>query len=114
MLGFLQIPQHSHTVFASGSAQRTIGRNSYCIHISIVPNVVCAKFAISQIPDLDKTIPAPRNNDWIVGRKSNARNPIRVTVFCNCVFAFTQCIPKLNGLIARSRNNLTIISRERN
>lgn len=63
--------------------------------------MVVLQFTVGQIPDLNGAIPATRNNDWIgvVGRETNARHPIGMSIFLNGEFTFGQRVPQLNGFI---------------
>lgn len=69
------------------------------------------ELAVGQVPDLDGAIPASRDDDRIdlVGREANARDPVAVTVFLDGVFALSESVPQLDGLVARSGNDLTIV-----
>ena len=69
--------------------------------------------------DLDKTIPSARDNerDALGRRKANARDPFSVSLAfsgSNGVLAFSESVPELDGLVARSRDNLTIVHRKGN
>ena len=65
---------------------------------------------------LHKFIPSTGDNDWVggVGRESDIRNPFCMCFFTDGVLALTKSIPKLDGLITRSRYNLSVVSREGN
>ena len=54
MLALVEIPEHGVAVFASGGAERTVGRNGHRVQISRVTDVVRLQLAIRQIPDLNK------------------------------------------------------------
>lgn len=114
MLAVIQIPQKSLAVFASGSAKGAIGRDSDGVQITVVSVVVQLEFAVGQVPDLDGTIPSSTDNDWIdlIWRETDARDPIAVAIFLDGVLAFSQSVPQLDGLVARSRHDLTVIGRE--
>lgn len=116
MLSIIQIPQQSLAILSAWSAQWTIRWNSNGVQVSIVAIVIQLQFAVGQIPNLDGTIPASANNDWIdlIGWESNAWNPIAVSIFLDCILALSQSIPQLDGLVAWSRDNLTIVSWECN
>ena len=79
---------------------------------------VVAELAVGQIPDLDKTIPAARNNegDRLGRRESDARNPLSVTfgVSTDGVFALSEGVPKTDGSITGSRDDLTVVDRKGN
>lgn len=116
VLAIIQIPQQSLAILATGSAQWSIGRDSDGVQISIVSIVVQLQLAICQIPDLNGAIPATADDDWIdlIWRKTNARDPVRVTIFLNGVLALGEGVPQLDGLIAWAWHNLTVVSWEGN
>lgn len=114
VLAVIQIPQESLAILASGSAKGAIRRDGNGVQVSVVSIVIQLELAVGQIPDLDGAIPTSRDDDRIdlVRRESDARNPIAVTIFLNGVLAFGQSVPQLDGLIARSWHDLTVISWE--
>lgn len=117
-LSLVQVPKHGSVVLSSTGSQRTIRRNTDSVQVSSVSHKVVAKLAVGQIPDLDKTIPATRDNKGNgLGRgESDARNPFGVAfrVAANGVFTFTKRVPKTDCRVARSRNNLPVVHRESN
>lgn len=116
VLAIIQIPQQGFAVLATRCAQRSIGRDSDGVQVSIVPVVVQLQFAVCQIPDFHGTIPSAADNDWVylIGAESNAWHPIGVSIFLNGVLALGQSVPQLDGLVARSRDDLTVVSGESN
>jgi hypothetical protein len=48
----------------------------------------------------------------LVGREADAGNPVAVTVFLDGVLALGQGVPQLDGLVAGSRDDLTVVSGE--
>merc|ERR1739838_1008649 len=103
-------------VLAAGGAQRTVGRHGYGVQVSGVSDVVGLEPTVGQVPDLDIFVPAARNNDWVlvVGGEPNARDPFSVSLLLDGVFALSQSIPQLDGLVSRSTDNLPIIGRKSN
>lgn len=116
VLAVIQIPQESLRVLAAGCAQRTVRGNSDGVQVAIVTVMVVLQLAVSQVPDLDGTIPTAGDNYGIgvIGREAYAGYPIRVAIFLDGEFALSQSVPQLDGLVARAGNNLTIVSREGN
>lgn len=57
--------------------------------------VVVLQFAVGQIPDLDGTIPAARDDDRIrmIWREADARHPIRVSILLDSELALSQGVP---------------------
>lgn len=78
--------------------------------------VVVLQLAVSQVPDLDGTIPAARHNDGVgvVRRETHARHPVSVAILLDGELALGQSVPQLDGLVPRARHDLTVISREGN
>lgn len=78
--------------------------------------VVDLQLAVVQAPDLDGTIPTARNDDWVavVWRETHARHPVRVTLILDGVFAFSQSVPQLDGLVTGAGHDLTVVSAEGN
>jgi hypothetical protein len=80
-----------------------------------VSNEVIAELAVGQGPNLYKTIPSSRDDEGNSnrGREANARNPFTVSLsICggvNGVLALSKSVPKLDGLITRSRYDLTVV-----
>jgi hypothetical protein len=66
---------------ATRGAQRTIRRYSDSVQVSSVVIMILLETAVSQVPDLDHTIPATGDNNWvvIVGGEPHAGNPVSVT-----------------------------------
>jgi len=116
MFSFIEIPQTNRAISSSRSTEGAIRRDSHTVHIGRVTNKVSAKFAILKIPHLDHLVPTTRYNGRVlgVGRESNTTDPLRVTLIFDGVLALTKCIPKLDGLITRARDNLSVVSREGN
>ena len=63
---------------------------------------------------LDELVPARGDNDRVLGvrAEADARNPLGVALVSNGVLAVAQGVPELNGPIARSGDDLTIVGRE--
>jgi len=115
VLGIVQVPEHNNTVLTSGSTERTIRRDGNSVNITVVTNEVGTELHLGKIPDLDELIPTTGNDERVsrVRRETNTRNPFRVTIFGDVVLALTEGVPELDGLITRTGNNLTVVSRER-
>ena len=63
---------------------------------------------------LDVFVPSAGDNDGVrvVGREPNAGHPVGVTLLLDGVLALSKGVPQLDGLVAGSRDNLTIVSGE--
>lgn len=116
MLAVIQIPQQSFAILSSRCAQWAVRWDGDSVQVSVVSIMVQLQFAVGQIPDLNGAIPTSRDDDWIhlIRWETNARDPIAVTIFLNGVLALSQSVPQLDGLVARSRDNLTVVSWESN
>jgi hypothetical protein len=114
VLGIVQVPEHDNTVLTSGSTERTIGRDGNSVDITVVADEVGTELELGQIPDLDELVPTTRNDDRVgrVGGETDTRDPFGVTIFGDVVLALTQGVPELDRLITRTRDDLTVISRE--
>lgn len=79
---------------------------------------VVAQFAVGQVPDLDELIPTSGDDNGVGGDRgeTDARDPFSVTFRLrgNGVLAFTEGVPKLDGAIARTRDDLTVVDGEGN
>lgn len=116
VLAVIQIPQESLGVLATRCAEGTVRRNGNGVQVAVVAVVVVLQLAVGQVPDLDGAIPTAGDNDGVgvVGGEAYARYPVGVTIFLDGEFALSQGVPQFDGLVARARDNLTIVSRESN
>ena len=122
-LSLVQIPKHGGSVLSSRGTEGSIRRHTYGVDVSGVSNEVIAKLAVGQRPNFDKPVPSTTHNEWNLYRRTEtyAGNPLRVRItgiisrsaLRDGVFALSKGIPKLNGLITTSRNNLTVVHRKR-
>jgi len=62
-LAFVQVPKHGGTILSSGGTERTIWGDTDSVEVSGVSNKVVAELAVSQAPNLDKTVPTTTNNE---------------------------------------------------
>jgi len=75
---------------------------------------VGSKLAVSQVPDLDHSIPSSGDDDGVLRRESNAADPLGVSLILDGVLALSESVPELDGLVSRSRNDLSVVRRESN
>lgn len=63
---------------------------------------------------LDKLVPTCTDDDGVlwVGRKSDARNPVGVTLVGDGEFAVAQSVPELDRSVSRSRDDLSVVCGE--
>jgi hypothetical protein len=104
VLALVEIPEHGNTVLSSGGTEGTVGGDSDGVDVSGVTNVVGPQLAVGQVPDLNNLVPSSRNDDWVggVGGEANAGNPLGVSILGDGVFALSEGVPELDGLVARS------------
>jgi len=114
MLSLVKVPEHGDSVLASRSAKRTVRGNGDGVNVSVVTVVVGPQLAVSKVPDLNNLVPTSGNNDGVsgVGGEANAGNPFGVSFVGDGEFAFSEGVPELDGLITRSRDDLSVVSRE--
>lgn len=64
---------------------------------------------------LNKLVPTTADNDRVlwVRAESNARNPVGVSLLGDGEFAVSESVPELDGAVAGSGNDLTVVSGER-
>lgn len=116
MLALVEVPEHGLSVFASGGAEGTVWRNGDGVDVSGVSDVVGLQAAVSEVPDLDDSVPSSGNDDWIAGRwrESDVGNPVSVAIISDGVLALSKGVPQLDRLVARSGNDLSVVSGESN
>ena len=63
---------------------------------------------------LNKLVPSRADNNWVlrVWAESYARDPIGVSLFGDSELAVTKSVPELDGAVARSRNDLSVVGGE--
>jgi len=111
---FVEVPEHGGTVLATGGAQGSVRGDADNVHVASVTNKVGAELAVAEVPDLDKLVPTSGDNDGDVqvGRESHAADPLLVSVLSDGVLALTEGVPQLDGLIARTGDDLTVVGGE--
>jgi hypothetical protein len=116
VLSFVEVPQSDSTVLATRSAKRTVRRDGNGIDVSRVSSKVGLKLAGLEIPYLDVLVPASRYNGWVlsVWRETDAANPFSVSLIFDGVLALSKSVPELDGSVSRSRDDLSVVSREGN
>lgn len=116
MFALVEVPEHSNTIFAAGSAKGTIGGDSHGVDGAGVSNVVGAKLEAGKIPHLDNFIPSTRDDDRVarVRGEANTGDPVGMAISGDIELALSKGVPELDGLITRTRNNLTVVGREGN
>jgi hypothetical protein len=115
-LALNKVPQVSSAVLATGCAQTSIRRNGYGVEVTSVASEVTLKAQVAQLPNLHLLVPTAWYDHWggLGWGESNARHPLSVAVVHNGVLALTEGIPQLDGLVAGTRHNLSVVSGESN
>jgi len=102
-LAFVKVPKHGSAILATRGTERAIRRHTHSVEVSSVANEVISELAVGQGPNLDKTIPPTGDNERnaLARAESDAGHPLGMAlrIGTNGVFAFTQGVPKLDGLI---------------
>jgi len=116
VLALVQIPEHGDTITSTGGAERTIGGDGDGVDVTGVTDVVGAKLALGELPDLDDLVPASGDDDGVGGVRgeADAGDPLGVTILLDGELALTEGVPELDGLVTGSGDDLTVIGRERN
>jgi len=111
VLPFVEIPKHGDPVLSSGSAKRAVWGNGDGVNVSSVPDVIGPELAVGEVPDFDKLVPASGDDDGVggVGGEADAGHPLGMTVLGDGVFAFSQGVPELDGLITGSGDDLAVV-----
>jgi len=116
VLALVEVPELGSSVLTTRSAERTVRGDSDGVDVVAVSREVGAELAVGQVPDLDLLVPATRNNQRIggVGGETNTADPFGVTLVFDGVLALTEGVPETDGLVARSRDDLSVVSGEGN
>mmetsp|Transcript_32150 Transcript_32150/g.44058 ORF Transcript_32150/g.44058 Transcript_32150/m.44058 type:complete len:224 (+) Transcript_32150:331-1002(+) len=123
MLSFVQIPQHSGTILSTRGTEGAVRRNGDSVDVTGVTREVSNQLAVLEVPHLNQFIPSSRDNQRFgtiltnrsnIGGKSDTADPLTVTVILNGVLANSKSVPQFDGLVARSRDNLAVVSGESN
>jgi len=115
MTTFVKIPQHGSSILSTRGTQRSIRRDSNGVDVTSVSDVVGLKAARGEFPDLNELIPAGADDNWVlwVRAESNARNPVGVSLLVDGKLAVSESVPQLDGSVAGSGDNLSVVGRER-
>lgn len=114
VLPLVKVPEHGDSVLASGGAEGTVGGDGDGVDVSGVSDVVGPQLAVGEVPDLDHPVPSGGDDDGVggVGGEANAGNPLGVTLLGDGVFALSEGVPELDGLVAGGGDDLPVVSGE--
>lgn len=123
VLGLVKIPQHHGSVFTTGSTEGAIGGDTDGVDITGMADVVDVQgwVFLSHVPNLNEAIPTSRDDQWGVafGAETDTADPLGVAVVDTAgtrdgkvTLEVTTDIPNLDALIARARNNESVIGGE--
>lgn len=108
---FGEVPEHGFTVFTTRGTERAIRGYSYGVDVLGVTNKVDTELAVGEVPDLDNLVPTGRHDERHaeVRGEADATDPFFMTIFGDGVLELTQGVPQVDGLVARSRHDLTVV-----
>lgn len=68
-----------------------------------------------RVAHLDELVPSGRDDDRVLGvrAEADAGDPVLVTLLGDRELAVTKSVPQLDGAVAGSRNDLSVVGRER-
>merc|ERR1719199_2042825 len=114
VLAVVDIPQHGGAVLTTGTAQGTIRRDGDGVQDTGVAGEVGFQLAVVQVPDLDELVPAAGHDQRVLGGRgeADAGDPVGVVLLDDGVLALGEGVPQLDGLIAGTGDDLTVVSGE--
>lgn len=113
--GVAEVPKFSLTVLATGSGEGSVWGDGDGVDETGVTAELGLELEVGQVPDFDSFVPTAGDDDWVRSGRAefDIGDPFRVRVLTFLrPLEFTESVPKLDGLIATGRNNLTVISGE--
>ena len=114
-LAFGEIPEHGSSIFATGGAEAAIGADCDGVDVAGVAEEVGAEGAIEKIPNFHVLVPAAADDDGVAGGRgeADAADPLGVAVLLtNGVLALPKGVPKFDGLVAGTADNLAVVEGE--
>jgi hypothetical protein len=110
----VEVPEHGLTVLTTRSAERTIRGNGNGVNVVSVSGEVHAELAVGKFPDLDDLVPTSRDNERNVRVRgeADAADPLFVPVLGEGELKVTKSVPEVDGLVARSGDDLTVVGGE--
>ena len=114
VLPLVEVPEHGDSVLAARGAEGTVGGDGDGVNVAAVAEVVGPQLAVGEVPDLDHLVPTGGDNDGVggVGGETHARDPLGVAILADGVFALSEGVPELDGLVAGGGDDLPVVSRE--
>jgi len=114
VLSVVDIPEHGGSVLTTGSAEGSIRRDGDGVEDTGMSSQVGFQLAVVQVPNLDELVPSTRHDQRVLGgrRESDATDPVGVVLLSDGVLALSKGVPELDGLIAGSGDDLTVVSGE--
>ena len=108
---FGDVPEHDGAVLATGGAQGAIGRDGDGVDRSVVADELGAELHGGDVPDHNGLVPAARDQQGGLGGggEADAGDPVGVLVLGKGVLALTEGVPKLDGLVTGSGDDLTVV-----
>jgi hypothetical protein len=124
MTTFGQIPEHGSTVLATRSTQRTVRGHGNSVDVALVADEVSSELdPLRESPHFDELVPSSRydKGGGAGGGEADTGHPVAVSFLrtllalignLDSVLAYTKGVPKLDGTVARTRHDLTIVRGE--
>jgi len=108
-----EVPNLEDVFLTSGSDVSSQWGNGEGVNVFLV----CLPGVLDQevgLPNFNSTVPTSSGEVWVLGNwgVSDAGNPIGVVVGFVGVFAVSEGVPKLEGLVGTSRDDLSVIKGE--
>jgi len=111
----VEAPHHNLTVLTTGSAQGTIGGDGGGVDETSMAVEVELQLEVGEIPNLHNSVPSSGDDEGVadVRGELNAANPLSVSVStADGGLALAKGVPQLEGTVARTRDNLSVVGRE--
>lgn len=115
--GVTEVPKFGLTVLASGGGEGSVRGDSHGVDVTGVAAEFGLELEVGQVPDFDSFVPTAGDDHWIGSGRAefDIGDPFRVGVFTFLrPLELAEGVPKLDGLIATGRNDLTVVGGERN
>ena len=107
-----EIPDDHVTVLTGRSAQTAVGGGNDLVHELLVTDQVVLHVHLLHIPHLHDLVVTAGNHARTlldVGHEADAAHPIVVALLVQSVLALAQGVPQLDGAVATSREDQTVV-----
>mmetsp|Transcript_36633 Transcript_36633/g.55261 ORF Transcript_36633/g.55261 Transcript_36633/m.55261 type:complete len:377 (-) Transcript_36633:28-1158(-) len=116
VLAVVHVPEHGHSVLATGGAQGAIRGHGGGVDDASVAHQVGSELAGVQVPDLHQLVPTRGHDQGVLGRggEDDAADPVGVAVLRDGVLALGQGVPQAQGLVSAAGDDLAVVAGEGN